>query len=90
MGLFSTEDDRVAKLEAEIAFLKSRVEGDTKPSRKEERQGFSPNDPARTWAEWQAWKKINGKAAFNNPKVQTQVMRDSSILGKEKFFGGNE
>ena len=90
MQLFHEEDPTITELKAQIAKLQAQIEGPPKPNRQEERQGYSPNDPARTWAQWQAWKRKNGKAAFYDPKVQALVLRDANLMGKEKFYGGQE
>lgn len=89
MNLFSQDEDpTITKLKAQIAKLQAQIDGPPKPNRQEERQGYSPNDPPRTWAQWQAWKRKNGKHAFHDPKVQALVMRDCNTMGKDKFFGG--
>jgi cytochrome c556 len=90
MGLFDNDSNEIEVLKAQIAKLQAQIDGPAKPNRQEERQGFSPNDKPRTWAEWQAWKKVNGKQAFNSAKVQAQVMRDANTIGKATFFGGQE
>lgn len=89
MNLFSSnEDPQITELKAQIAKLQAQLDGPPKKTRQEERQGFSPNDPPRDWADWQKWKAKHGKTAFYEPKVQAQVMRDVQILGRDKFFGG--
>jgi cytochrome c556 len=88
--LFDEEDPKITELKVQIARLQAQLDGPPKPTRQEERQGFSPNDKPRTWAEWQSWKKVNGKYAFNSSKVQAQVLRDANVMGKDNFFGGQQ
>lgn len=88
MNLFEQEDPTIAELKAQLAALQAKVNPPQK-SLREEKQGFSVKDAPRTWKEWQQLKKTQGKAWFQNPKVQAKVLQDANTLGRDKFYNGD-
>jgi cytochrome c556 len=89
MNLFEQEDPTIAELKAQIAALQARLDGPPQKSLREEKQGFSPKDAPRTWKEWQQLKKTQGKAWFQNSKVQAKVLQDANTLGRDAFYNGD-
>lgn len=89
MNLFEQEDPTITELRAQLKALQDKVDGPPQKSLREEKQGWSPKDPARTWKEWQQLKKTQGKAWFQNPKVQAKVLQDANTLGRDAFYSGD-
>lgn len=90
MGLFNDETAELEALRSELALLKAQMEKrEPSKSAEAERIGLHSSDRPRTFAQWMSYRKRVGDATYRSRKVQEQVQRDFSLLGRDAFYGND-
>jgi hypothetical protein len=88
MSIFDNNtESELEKAERLVAELRAELESKKTKSSEAVRVGLHSTDEPRTFAEWMQYKRKVGNQVYRSRKVQSQLERDFTILGRDKFFG---
>lgn len=82
---------KIASLRAQLEKLEAMALVEEEATEKMEAAllGKKPSGSAKTWAQWMAFKKENGRA-YQAASARGDVARDLETLGREKFYSKGE